>query len=138
MFRIPQPGFGVIEPEESWAHEQWLRELMQGDHEIEEWHCDLDTGLFSVGEITRNRHGLADTICGLLDIMRAYDAESRKTALTILEEATAVASCFCFCTLVRLGEDKGHPVWCIGTSTLGNETTGDRMQGVFAYGRQPS
>ncbi|MDQ0319297.1 hypothetical protein QO002_001435 [Pararhizobium capsulatum DSM 1112] len=135
MFRIPQPGFGTIQPEESWAHEQWLSDLMTADHVIEGWHCDLKTGMFSVGEITRSRHALDDSNCGLLDILRVYDPESRKIALAILEEATASASCFCFCTLVELDGGSTHPVWCVGTSTLGNETTGDRMQGVFAYKR---
>ncbi|WP_056315749.1 MULTISPECIES: hypothetical protein [unclassified Rhizobium] len=132
MFQIPRPGFGAVHPQAVAAHEQWLRDVTEARHVTEGWHCDLDTGLFRVGEIARIRHALADSLCGLLDLLKAYHPADHKTVLTILEQATAAASSFCYCTLLR-SAGEARPIWCIGTSTLG--IRGNRMEGIFAFAR---
>lgn len=131
MFQIPRPGFGAVHPQDALAHEQWLRDV--AGHITEGWHCDLDTGLFRLGEIARIRHALTDGFCGLLDLLKAYHPADHKTVLTILEQATAAASSFCYCTLLRPAVGEARTVWCIGTSTLG--IGGNRMEGIFAFAR---
>ena len=86
MFQIPRPGFGAIHPHDDAAHEKWLSDV--AGHVTEGWFCDLDTGLFRLGEIARIRHALSDGLCGLLDLLKAYHPSDHKTVLTILEQAT--------------------------------------------------
>lgn len=131
MFQIPRPGFGAIHPHGEAAHEKWLSEV--AGHVTEGWFCDLDTGLFRLGEIARIHHALSDGLCGLLDLLKAYHPSDHKTVLTILEQATAAASSFCYCTLLRTAAGAAQPVWCIGTSSLGAGR--NRMEGIFAFSR---
>lgn len=133
MFEIPRPGFGAVHPQATAAHEKWLSDVTEARHLTEGWQCDLDTGLFRLGDIARARHALADSLCGLLDLLKAYHPADHKTVLTILEQATAAASSFCYCTIMRSMTGEARPVWCIGTSTLGNG--GNRMEGIFAFTR---
>ena len=134
MLQFMKPGFGTILPEDGRAHEEWVEALMRQDYVIETWHCDLSTGLFSVGETAKTRHGLDDRFCGLLDIIRGYDRDHHQTVLNILEEATAAASSFCFCASLEDGDGDALPVFCVGTSRLDTAAAG-QMQGVFAFVR---
>lgn len=134
MLQFLKPGFGTILPEDGRAHEEWVETLVRQDYVIETWHCDLSTGIFTVGDIARERHSLTDNLCGLLDIIRGYHEDHHKTVLNILEEATAAASSFCFCTTMREGEDEDVPLICVGTSTIGSgASSAGRMQGIFAF-----
>ncbi|WP_438749942.1 hypothetical protein [Pararhizobium sp. O133] len=134
MLQFMKPGVGTILPEDARAHEEWVEVLMRQDYVIETWHCDLSTGLFTIGDITRNRHSLGDNLCGLLDIIRGYPEDHHKTVLNILEEATAEASSFCFCTTMRKDRQEDAPLFCVGTSTIGNGvSSAGRMQGIFAF-----
>jgi hypothetical protein len=128
MLRFVKPGFGTILPEDARAHEEWIAELTAHDYVIEGWHCDLSTGIFSVGEMAQHIHVLEQSLCGLLDIIRGSAENHRKIVLSILEEATAAASSFCYCTDTSAG-----PLFCIGTSTLDATAAAGRMQGVFAF-----
>ncbi len=128
MLRFVKPGFGTILPEDRRAHEEWITDLTGHDYVIEGWHCDLSTGIFSVGEMAQRLHALEREFCGLLDIIRGYAENHRKIVLSILEEATATASSFCYCTDTAAG-----PVYCIGTSTIDAPAASGRMQGVFAF-----
>ena len=134
MLQFMKPGFGTILPEDGRAHEEWVETLMRQDYLIETWHCDLSTGLFSVGETAKTRHGLDDRFCGLLDIIRGYDRDHHQSVLNILEEATAAASSFCFCASLKDGDGDALPVFCVGTSRLDTAAAG-QMQGVFAFVR---
>lgn len=133
MLQLMKPGFGTILHEDSRAHEQWVEALMDRDCLIESWQCNLATGIFTVGETARERHGLGDTICGLLDIIRSYHVDHRQTVLSILEQATAAASSFCFCTTLQEENGDGSPIFCVGTSTLDAAATAGRMRGIFAF-----
>ncbi|MCV9962975.1 hypothetical protein OIU34_13790 [Pararhizobium sp. BT-229] len=133
MLQLMKPGFGTILPEGSRAHEDWVNTLAQRDYIIETWHCDLSTGIFSIGEAAKTRHGLSNNLCGLLDILRGYHADHHKTVLNILEEATAAASSFCFCTTLQDEDGAAAPVFCIGTSSIGKAPAAGRMQGIFAF-----
>ncbi|CAN7226864.1 hypothetical protein LJR098_000770 [Rhizobium sp. LjRoot98] len=131
MLRFVKPGFGTILPEDARAHEGWIAELTGHDYVIEGWHCDLSTGIFSVGEMTQHIHALEQNLCGLLDIIRGYAENHRKIVLAILEEATATASSFCYCT--DIADASIGPLYCIGTSSIDAVAATGRMQGVFAF-----
>jgi predicted nucleic acid-binding Zn finger protein len=131
MLRFVKPGFGTILPEDARAHEEWIAELTGHDYVIEGWHCDLSTGIFSVGEMAQRIHALEQGLCGLLDIIRGYAENHHKIILSILEEATAVASSFCYCADVV--QVSAGPLYCIGTSTIDAAAASGRMQGVFAF-----
>jgi hypothetical protein len=133
MLQLMKPGFGTILPEGSRAHEDWVNTLVQRDYVIETWHCDLSTGIFSVGEAAKTRHGLSHNLCGLLDILRGYHEDHHRTVLNILEEATAAASSFCFCTMLQNEKGEATRVFCIGTSSIGKAAAAGRMQGIFAF-----
>ncbi len=134
MLQFMKPGFGTILPEDRRAHEEWVEALMRQDYIIETWHCDLSTGIFTVGDIARDRHGLGDNLCGLLDIIREYHEDHHKTVLNILEEATAAASSFFFCTTMQQDFEEDAPLFCVGTSTIGSGvSSAGRMQGIFAF-----
>lgn len=128
MLRFVKPGFGTILPEDARDQEEWIAELTGHDYVIEGWHCDLSTGIFSIGEVAQRLHALEQGFCGLLDIIRGYAENHRKIVLSILEEATAAASSFCYCTDTLSG-----PIYCIGTSTIDAKAATGRMQGVFAF-----
>jgi hypothetical protein len=131
MLRFVKPGFGTILPEDTRAHEEWIAELTGHDYAIEGWHCDLSTGIFSIGKMAQRIHALEQNLCGLLDIIRGYAENHRKIVLSILEEATASASSFCYCTDVALAS--AGPVYCIGTSRIDIAAASGLMQGVFAF-----
>jgi len=125
------PGFAAIQAEETRAHEHWTQALVQGSHVMESWICDLSTGLFSIGEKARARHGLAEQSSGLIDLVRSYAKEDRQTVLSILEEATATSSSFCYCTTVVLGDGPASRIFCVGSSEI--LAAKGRLQGVFAF-----
>ncbi|WP_426237065.1 hypothetical protein [Pararhizobium sp. DWP1-1-3] len=131
MLRLVKPGFGTILPEDTRAHEEWIAELTGHDFVIEGWHCDLSTGIFLVGEMAQRVHALEQSLCGLLDIIRGYAENHRKIVLSILEEATAAASSFCYCTDIT--DSSAGPLFCIGTSSIDAEAATGRMQGIFAF-----
>lgn len=131
MLRYVRPGFGTILPEDVRAHEEWIADLTGHDYVIEGWHCDLSTGIFSIGKTAQHIHALEQNLCGLLDIIRAYAENHRKIVLSILEEATSAASSFCYCTDVT--DASAGPLYCIGTSTIDTAAASGRMQGVFAF-----
>jgi hypothetical protein len=133
MLQLMKPGFGTILRQDSRAHEEWVEALTRQDYLIEGWHCDLSTGIFSLGVAARTHHGLDERLCGLLDIIRHYHPDHHKTVLNILDEATAVASSFYFCTTLEEEHGGTVPVFCIGTSTIGKAPAGGRMQGIFAF-----
>lgn len=132
MLRFVKPGFATIMPEDPHAHEQWIAELTRHDYVVESWHCDLATGIFSVGETAQRIHALEQSPCGLLDIIRGYEDDHRKIVLNILEEATAAASSFYYCATIVHDDGSAGPLYCIGTSTIDTPAAG-RMQGVFAF-----
>lgn len=130
MLRFVKPGFGTILPEDARAHEEWIAELMAHHYAMESWHCDLSTGIFSLGEIGQRIHALEHNLCGLLDIIRGYAQHHRTIILSILEEATSSASSFCYCADSAMG-----PLYCIGTSSMNAADATGRMQGVFALSK---
>nr|WP_254007711.1 hypothetical protein [Rhizobium sp. L1K21] len=99
----------------------------------EAWTGNLRNGLIRLGELTTDMHGLKESECGLLTLIRCYDPEDRHQLLNILEQATTRNSSFCYSTMIHLGNEIRRPVFCIGESTgLQNSDMG-KIHGVFIF-----
>jgi hypothetical protein len=103
----------------------------------DEWSGDLSNGLFQLGKLSEQLHGLSGPECGLLTLLRSYQEDDRLRILELLESASSAAACFCFSTHIVTGPADGQPVLCVGHSSgFGDELDG-RMQGIFVYPRMP-
>ncbi|AFL49095.1 hypothetical protein ABIE78_005140 [Sinorhizobium fredii] len=131
MLTVMTPGAAAIRPLNPEAHGAWTRVLAKAGYVIDPWRCDVDSGAFVVGHRTLSLLGLRHNPCGVIDLVRAYDEEDRATILSILEQATAASSSFCFSAMVRRPGGSSHQLCCIGNSTI-DEGAGGSLQGVFA------
>lgn len=104
----------------------------------DEWSGDLSNGLFQLGKLSEQLHGLQGPECGLLTLLRCYEEGDRTRILELLESASASASSFCFSTHIVTGPAAGQPLLCIGHSTGFGEETDSRMHGVFIFPRMPT
>lgn len=135
MLTLMTPGAGTIQPLNLRCHEAWTRSLKGARYLVEPWRCDIASGAFIVGSQTFSLLGLQHNPCGVVDLVRAYDQGDRSTILTILEQATASPSSFCFSTTVRGSKGRSSPLYCIGKSTLSDEGAEGSLEGVFAVPR---
>jgi hypothetical protein len=62
----------------------------------DEWSGDLANGLFQLGALSEQLHGLEGGECGLLTLLRCYDAADRINILELLENASSSASSSAF------------------------------------------
>jgi hypothetical protein len=103
----------------------------------DEWSGDLSNGLFRLGQLGEQLHGLSGPECGLLTLLRCYGEGDRIRILELLEGASSSASSFCFSTHIISGPAGGQPLLCVGHSTgFGAELDG-RMHGIFIFPRMP-
>ena len=105
---------------------------------VEEWESDLSNGVFRLGTLSEQLHGLTESECGLLTILRCYDAADRVSILEILENASSSPSSFCFSTHIITGPTERQPILCIGESGSLLEGENGTMHGVFIYPRVAS
>lgn len=106
----------------------------------DEWSGDLSNGLFQLGKLSEQLHGLPGSECGLLTLLRCYDEGDRVRILELLESASSSASSFCFSTHIITGPAEGQPILCIGHSSgFGDGKHGNdgHMHGVFIFPRMP-
>ena len=103
----------------------------------DEWSGDLSNGLFQLGKLSEQLHGLPAPECGLLTLLRCYEEGDRIRILELLESASSSASSFCFSTHIVLGPAEGQPLLCIGHSMGFGDDLDGRMQGVFIFPRMP-
>lgn len=103
----------------------------------DEWSGDLANGLFRLGKLSEHMHGLSNTECGLLTLLRCYEERDRTHILELLESASGAASSFCFSTHIIAGPSEGQPVVCIGQSSEFEGDRRGRMQGIFIFPRMP-
>ncbi len=103
----------------------------------DEWRGDLSNGLFVLGPLGEQLHGLRSPECGLLTLLRCYDEHDRIRILELLEGASSSASSFCFSTHIVSGPAEGQPVLCIGHSSGFDEEHSGRMNGIFVFPRMP-
>ena len=103
----------------------------------DEWSGDLSNGLFRLGSLGEQLHGLPSSECGLLTLLRCYDEQDRIRILELLEGASSSASSFCFSTHIVAGPAQGQPILCIGHSSGFGEEHDGQMNGVFIFPRMP-
>lgn len=103
----------------------------------DEWAGDLSNGLFQLGKLSEQLHGVPSAECGLLTLLRCYSESDRIKILELLESASSSASSFCFSTHIITGPAEGQPVLCIGHSTGFGDGNIGRMNGVFIFPRMP-
>lgn len=103
----------------------------------DEWSGDLSNGLFQLGKLSEQLHGLQSPECGLLTLLRCYEDGDRVRILELLESASSSASSFCFSTHIISGPALGQPVLCVGHSTGFGDVNDGRMHGIFIFPRMP-
>jgi len=111
-------------------------ELLAQFCRVEKWSADLTTGMFKIGPIARDNHGLADDAeCGLLTLIRCYRTEDRTNVLEILESASFSPSRFCITTETKLDDGSSISVICLGESQEFTNSGGGTIEGVFLFPR---
>jgi len=103
----------------------------------DEWSGDLSNGLFQLGKLSEQLHGISGPECGLLTLLRCYEEADRVRILELLESASSSASSFCFSTHIVVGPAESQPILCIGHSTGFGDSNDGRMHGVFIFPRMP-
>ena len=103
----------------------------------DEWRGDLSSGLFQLGKLSEQLHGIPSPECGLLTLLRCYDEGDRVRILELLESASSSASSFCFSTHIITGPAEGQPILCIGHSSGFGGGKDGHMHGVFIFPRMP-
>jgi hypothetical protein len=101
----------------------------------ESWIGDLANGIIKLGDLSAVMHGLTSSECGLLSLMRCYDAHDRAHILELFEQAATSSSSFCFSTTVLAAGDRRQPLFCIGESIGTEEKYAGSMVGVFLFPR---
>ncbi len=119
-----------------------LPEIQGSEHDLlsqfcltENWIGDLANGIIRLGDRGAMMHGLTSAECGLLSLMRCYDAHDRAHILELFEQAATSSSSFCFSTTVLAGSGHRQPVFCIGESIGTEEKYTGSMVGVFLFPR---
>lgn len=103
----------------------------------ERWSGDLSNGLFQLGEKAARMHGLEQRNCGLLNLVRCYDALDRGRVLELFEQAATVSSTFCFSTTIEINSTVRQPVFCVGESTGLEQRYAGSIIGLFIFPRFP-
>lgn len=100
----------------------------------EGWIGDLANGVIRLGERARTLHGMEALECGLLSMMRCYDAQDRAYILELFEQAATTSSSFCYSTTIQHSNGHRQPVFCIGESNgLEEPMSAGTMTGVFVF-----
>lgn len=100
----------------------------------EEWSAELATGIVRLGPETASLHGICNSPCGIMDLIRLYDSADLSKVLQALEDAATSPSVFTFSTTLRPGPGLYRPVFCFGQSDTVDGTSG-MIRGTFAVAR---
>jgi hypothetical protein len=111
------------------------RDIMAQFCVSEGWIGDLANGVIKLGQLSTMLYGLPSAECGLLSLMRCYEAHDRARILELFEQASTSSSSFCFSTTVVAAGGRGQPVFCIGESIGAEERHTGSMVGVFMFPR---
>ncbi|RUM26070.1 hypothetical protein EFQ99_07225 [Rhizobium vallis] len=101
----------------------------------EAWSGDFSSGMIHLGEWSSMIHGLSAAECGLLSLIRCYDAKDRSHVLGLFEQAATHCSSFCFSTTIITPNGFRQPLFCMGESTGLEEKYSGSMAGVFIFPR---
>ncbi|WP_112828423.1 hypothetical protein [Rhizobium cremeum] len=101
----------------------------------EAWEGDLSNGVIKLGARATLLHGLDGPECGLLSMMRCYEAHDRAHILELFEQAATSSSRFCYSTTIVHADGHRQPVFCIGESAGLEEPSAGNMLGLFVFPR---
>ena len=101
----------------------------------ESWTGNLLNGIIQLGERATSLHGISKQECGLLSLMRCYDPLDRSNILELFEQASTVASRFCFSTTVTKPNNRRQPVFCTAESSGIEGIYGGVITGIFLFPR---
>ena len=101
----------------------------------EDWAGDLSNGVIRLGERATALHGLENSECGLLSMMRCYEPHDRAHILGLFEQAATSSCSFCFSTTILPKGGHRQPVFCIGESSGLEQRQSGSMVGVFVFPR---
>ncbi|MBY3053307.1 MULTISPECIES: hypothetical protein [Rhizobium] len=101
----------------------------------EAWTGDFSSGMLRLGEWSAMLHGLAAQECGLLGLIRCYDAKDRSHILELFEQAATLCSSFCFSTTIIMPNGFRQPLFCMGESHGLEQKYSGSMAGVFVFPR---
>ncbi|NKN02583.1 hypothetical protein [Rhizobium leguminosarum] len=101
----------------------------------EAWTGDFSSGMLRLGEWSAMLHGLATQDCGLLGLIRCYDAKDRSHILELFEQAATLCSSFCFSTTIIMPNGFRQPLFCMGESNGLEQKYSGSMAGVFVFPR---
>ncbi|SMD16657.1 hypothetical protein SAMN05880593_13020 [Rhizobium sp. RU36D] len=101
----------------------------------ENWIGDLSNGVIRLGERAAALHGLDNSECGLLSMMRCYDPHDRAQILELFEQAATSSCSFCFSTTIVSRTAQRQPVFCIGESNGLEQRHSGSMVGIFVFPR---
>ena len=137
VFRISKTRHPAASLSEIGADDEFDNAVLVKYCASDEWSGDLSNGLFQLGQLGEQLHGLQAAECGLLTLLRCYEDADRIRILELLESASASASSFCFSTHIIAGPAAGQPVLCVGHSSGFGDDNDGRMHGVFIFPRMP-
>lgn len=101
----------------------------------EGWIGDLSNGVIKLGPSSTALHGLSTSECGLLNLLRCYEAHDHARILELFEQAATASSSFCFSTTVLGRGGQRQPMFCIGESIGTEKRYAGSMVGVFLFPR---
>lgn len=101
----------------------------------EDWIGDLANGVLRLGERAAVLHGLDSSECGLLTMMRCYEARDRAYILELFEQAATTSCSFCFSSTIISKNGYRQPVFCIGESSGLEQRASGSMVGLFIFPR---
>ncbi|PZU88600.1 MAG: hypothetical protein DI528_04970 [Shinella sp.] len=101
----------------------------------ESWEGDLSNGVIKLGERATMLYGLEAPECGLLSMMRCYEAQDRAHILELFEQAATSSSRFCYSTTILHNDGHRQPVFCIGESVGLEQASTGSMLGLFVFPR---
>ncbi len=101
----------------------------------ENWIGDLSNGVIRLGERAAILHGLENSECGLLSMMRCYEPHDRAQILELFEQAATSSCSFCFSTTIVSKNAQRQPVFCIGESNGLEQRHSGSMVGIFVFPR---
>ncbi|EJC82748.1 hypothetical protein Rleg4DRAFT_4477 [Rhizobium leguminosarum bv. trifolii WSM2297] len=135
MFKIAKANAAVPLKSGSLDHQNQNDEMVAQFSISEAWTGDLSSGMLRLGEWSAMLHGLSAQECGLLSLIRCYDAKDRGHILELFEQAATLCSSFCFSTTIIMPNRLRQPLFCMGESSGLEEKYSGSLAGVFIFPR---
>ncbi|WP_075289942.1 hypothetical protein [Pararhizobium arenae] len=135
MFKIARAGLSQFPIPGALSLSECSQEMLGQFCVSEAWSGDLSNGLFRIGDNAASLHGLEQTECGLLNLVRCYDQTDRNHVLELFEQAATTSSSFCYSTTIVTLSGRKQPVFCVGESSGLEQRYSGTLQGIFFFPR---